>query len=78
MFVGASDASEDDNDRNPHLVAKVIVDLQKRGNEKLAGHARKVYLDRQILTISWIMFDADYRTNDHCYFPHSIIFFQQI
>lgn len=46
MFVGASDASEDDDDRNPHLVAKVIVDLQKRGNEKLAEHARKVYLDR--------------------------------
>lgn len=64
MFVDARDVSEDDDDGNPRPAAKVIADLQKRGNEKLAEHAQEVYLGGQILTTSRLVFDEDYSVGD--------------
>lgn len=50
LFVDARDIAEEDEEGNPRPEEEIIADLEQRGREKLAEHARELSFEAQIMT----------------------------
>lgn len=64
MFVDARDIGDQDDEGNPLPADKVIANLKKRGEEKLAESTQEIYMSGQALYNATQKFGQDYNIGD--------------